>query len=231
VAWPLVVVLTLRLRGRRVALTVISAVLTAAVVAVRYKVWLDARQFRADHYYEFERVGQRIGRAWNTVYFGSFTHSDGLLVGCVLAALLGLHPRTPRRVVRIVVGVLALAAVVVNVVIARRVAGVFAPTFMTTWGQITFNVGGAVLIAHILFSPGAPLPRLLATRPLVWVGRRSYGIYVLHIFFLEGVTSVERNTLPWIFLALGLSVAAAGVSYRYYEAPILRLKNRFNAVG
>lgn len=227
IVWPILVVLTLRFGGRRAALLLLSAALAAASALLRYRTWLDARRFREAHYFEFKLAGEHLTQAWNTIYYGSLTHSDGLLVGCALAALLGMQPRRPAAWVRGVVGVLATAAIGLNYFIFRGTVRVPWPTFMTTWGQLTFNIGVAFIVAHLLFSPGAPLGRILATRPLVWIGRRSYGMYVIHPLAISIAAGRGLTTIPWMLGAIGTSMLVAGVSYRYYEAPILRLKERF----
>ena len=78
-------------------------------------------------------------------------------------------------------------------------------------------------------SRGARFAGVLAWKPLVWIGRRSYAIYVLHPVFIVGISALLVDTQPVRALAVGLSILFAGLSYRYYEAPILRLKSRFGA--
>jgi peptidoglycan/LPS O-acetylase OafA/YrhL len=73
--------------------------------------------------------------------------------------------------------------------------------------------------------------RLLSTRPLVYVGKVSYGVYLFHVPVLG---SLER-ACPWLAerpLALFppaflLSVVLAGFCFRTIEMPILALKDRF----
>jgi peptidoglycan/LPS O-acetylase OafA/YrhL len=75
---------------------------------------------------------------------------------------------------------------------------------------------------------------------LAYLGRISYGLYVVHsfIFFLlfEKLGPLLARHFPPIpippvwrgnlgaALVLGLSIAAAHLSYRYFERPFLRLK-------
>lgn len=74
------------------------------------------------------------------------------------------------------------------------------------------------------------------TRTLLYLGRISYGLYIFHLFCYQ---IVEQWTLPsGIFTgvltvvktqsaALLLTVAIASLSYRYFEGPFLKLKDRF----
>jgi peptidoglycan/LPS O-acetylase OafA/YrhL len=68
---------------------------------------------------------------------------------------------------------------------------------------------------------------------LNYLGTISYGIYMLHplmIFISFSIAHQIKN--QWIFnlvfylLSLGLTIAAAGVSYKYFEAPILKFKKK-----
>ena len=156
------------------------------------------------------RTNLRVARhAWNIVYYGSFTRSDGLLIGCLLAALLGFHPRVPARWVRTLVGGLAVGAIVLDLVIADRVRHAYYPTFLTTWGLLAFNLGVAVVVLHVIYSPRAPLPRALSIAPLVWIGRRSYGIYVAHVIVDEGFVSAHLRSAPWMGVAAAVTLVLA----------------------
>jgi peptidoglycan/LPS O-acetylase OafA/YrhL len=68
--------------------------------------------------------------------------------------------------------------------------------------------------------------------PLIrYVGTISYGMYLIHrlaIRVTQTVVSEHHERPLLVFLAaLVLTVVAAGISYRFYEQPFLRLKNRF----
>jgi peptidoglycan/LPS O-acetylase OafA/YrhL len=97
----------------------------------------------------------------------------------------------------------------------------------------------AALIALAITAPAdARLRRVLSAMPLVFLGKYSYGLYVVHvpiILFLHDAglraTQFPRlfgSSLPgvFVFCALGglLSVACAVVVYHLWEEPFLRLK-------
>lgn len=69
--------------------------------------------------------------------------------------------------------------------------------------------------------------RVLACRPLRWLGTISYGIYVYHFpIVIWLMTKIPRG--PALFAAvLPLTLAVATVSWRWFESPLLRLKERF----
>ncbi len=95
----------------------------------------------------------------------------------------------------------------------------------------------AVLFAGILAvavaaPPGSRGARWLAAPALVFFGRYSYGLYVLHhpLLFLKPSWLAYEGTLGWLlFVAggIGVSVLLALLSWRFLEKPFLDLKDRF----
>lgn len=77
-----------------------------------------------------------------------------------------------------------------------------------------------------------PLMPLLTLSPLRYVGTVSYGIYLLHMLALNLVRRVlpDQSLAVYFVLTMALSVAMAGLSFRYFESFFLRLKERL-AVG
>lgn len=61
--------------------------------------------------------------------------------------------------------------------------------------------------------------RLLSTRPLVWIGDRSYGWYLWHWPFVVFAKAIFPDSPLAVILASVLSLAPASVSYRFIEAP------------
>jgi peptidoglycan/LPS O-acetylase OafA/YrhL len=136
------------------------------------------------------------------VFVGTDTRGDALLFGCVLAIL-----ETRWHVAAGwagVAGVLALALV---------------------WP------GDPGLGAQILFIPAAAIagtlavagcPTILAWRPLAFIGKISYGLYLWHGLVIWW-------HLPWPIEA-PLCIGIACVSYFVLEQRFLRLKDRFGRV-
>ena len=84
--------------------------------------------------------------------------------------------------------------------------------------------------------PGLP-GRLLSLGPVIYIGRISYGIYILHNLAIYAVVFAVRSlhapsTLlanPWITLAakLGITLGLAAFSWQFFEKPINGLKRFF----
>jgi peptidoglycan/LPS O-acetylase OafA/YrhL len=77
--------------------------------------------------------------------------------------------------------------------------------------------------------------RVLASRPLVYLGTVSLGFYLFHLALMTNIQDwlapgghgAFYGSLPTIFaLTFVASIAAASVSYLAVERPFLRLKDR-----
>ncbi len=71
---------------------------------------------------------------------------------------------------------------------------------------------------------------------LVYLGKISYGLYVFHAWGLNGASALlgrlglHHSLALKDVLAFALTIIAAMISYRIYETPFLKLKNRFSFV-
>lgn len=103
-------------------------------------------------------------------------------------------------------------------------------------------LGGAVLMLVSLLG----LPRRFLPRPLIYLGRISYGLYLIHIFFFWLVYDqfkpwLTRTTQavgmgPWrdhvgALIAFTATVLLAALLHRWFETPFLRLKRRFTVIA
>ena len=82
-----------------------------------------------------------------------------------------------------------------------------------------------MIIVVIVHPAGSVWRRLLSLKPIVWIGQRSYGIYLWHwpIFVLTRPNlDIGMTGVPLLVLRLGLTIGLAELSYRYVEQPIRR---------
>lgn len=97
---------------------------------------------------------------------------------------------------------------------------------------VTGPAGLAGLLALVVVAGVATSPDgrggAWSAAPLVWLGRRSYGLYLYHFPVLSLFTHQLHTGPEWLrrLVALGVVVAVTAASYRFLELPFLRLKAR-----
>lgn len=206
--WPLLLFVVLRLpRAGRAVTAVALALASAGAMGLLYVPGADP----------------------SAVYFGTFTHVFGLMLGAALAFLAPLYGRGLPRWSR-------LGPVGVNVVAIGALALV-GVGFALLGDQLTVTYRGGMLLVAVMTTVGIAtlgdrrslITRLLSTRPLRWIGRLSYGIYLWH----WPVTAIVATRLggvdePWAMpleaaLVVVISLGAAAASSRWIERPIMRL--------
>jgi peptidoglycan/LPS O-acetylase OafA/YrhL len=196
---PLVIFAGVALSRRwRPAVTV--AALSAAVCAASWTVLWRARDA-------------------SEIYLSTWTRAGEFAIGCVAAALCMLVPVRAQRPRLATAIVLALAVVEAPVWLLSRgdtVAGL-------RWG-ITLSAPAVALAVTLLWRhPTSAAARAFAAWPLTWIGRRSYGIYLLHVPVIELLAfklGVERLPGWAMVLAVGATVALAAAMYRFVEEPV-----------
>jgi peptidoglycan/LPS O-acetylase OafA/YrhL len=87
----------------------------------------------------------------------------------------------------------------------------------------------AALVVSVCLVARTPLQPVLQWRPLAFVGVISYGVYLLHMLCANVIAKFlhqDHGLLPFV-ATLAASIVAGHLSFRYFEAPILKLKRRF----
>ncbi len=150
------------------------------------------------------------------VYNGTHTRAAELLVGVILATLLaGRRPAALRPAVASTAG---LGASALFVFLVARVE--LADAWLYEGGLALVGLVSGLLIV-VVASGGWPAP-LLAARPLVAVGKVSYGIYLFHwpVFLLLAPDRTGLNGPGLFALRCGATGVLTVISYHGLEAPI-----------
>lgn len=158
------------------------------------------------------------------IYFGTDTHSIGLFLGSALAV--SWIPQNLSRVISQraqdfvdgigVIGFIGLLS-----------AFLFIDESNPTLYRIAFPLVGALGCALIvsLVHPASRFAPLLSARWLLWIGERSYGIYLWHwVIFQVTRPSVDLAGAQWAINAARILIvlALADISLRWVEIPIRR---------
>ena len=206
--WPAIAFLIVRRAGRRGVRIVAIAL---AVLSTAWMITLSV-QNGFPEYADPSRA-----------YFGTDSHSMGLLIGAALATAwrpgrLKADLTPGARALITGTGVVALLIVVWFFVFV----GEFAPWLYRSGGFLVLSVVVAVLIA-MATHPASPLGGWLGTQPWRYIGQRSYGLYLWHwpIFMVtRPQLDVPLDGLPLLTLRLALTFGLAELSFRFVEMPI-----------
>jgi peptidoglycan/LPS O-acetylase OafA/YrhL len=156
------------------------------------------------------------------VYYGTDTRAQALLIGSALGLLLLRRPPLTERWTRITLEIAGLGGIAVGVWL---VAGTGDTSSMLYRGGL---LGAAVAFAFVIAAavqPGsAVVGRVLALKPLVWLGLVSYGVYLFHwpvfLWLTPTRTGIGGNAL--LALRCGVTLAIAIASYVLVEMPVRR---------
>ncbi len=160
-------------------------------------------------------------------------HLDTLLIGAILALLLrGDHPerwqQRSRWLFAAAIGALAVG-------FARDPSG--NGRWMPTAGFTLIAMAAAGLIGWAII-PNSAISRLFGVRPLMLLGRYSYGFYVYHLLFAAGWAALTALMTKRLHSAMAASAIVLVVnfavtflvakwSYDLFEVRFLRWKQRF----
>ena len=170
-----------------------------------------------------------MGVSPNALYSGLESHGAVMLLsGCALAICLESAPLTRLDATARAARLGFPLAVLVTIALFVR-AG-FLSSFYALGGYALLAACAVVLIGHTVLDTDGAVGKLLRARPLVAVGRVSYGLYLWHYVVYRTISDrfPHLSTRPRILVEVPLSFAVAAASYFVIERPFLRLKRRFS---
>jgi peptidoglycan/LPS O-acetylase OafA/YrhL len=218
-AWPWI----LRRLGRRQALWFcVCAILVLTV----YRTVLFAVLNGGD----FSHV---TGASASRIYFGTDTRVGVILTGCALALSIN-DPSTRRWWDRIeksyAFPMLALIADCICVAFITGGSPSSASWRSATVGYTLAAFTTAMVIAAVFAQPRSIVARMLSWRPLVELGRISYGTYLFHLGIAWTVLHCLRREL-WSSVASRMSDPALGVALPVSQATVVPLSGALSRVA
>jgi peptidoglycan/LPS O-acetylase OafA/YrhL len=159
--------------------------------------------------------------------YNTFTRLDPIALGVLLALFAGRLPAlsTWQRIT-------LLAAGVVTWIVTFWFTVVIELPKLSTWQSALGHLLTALASAAILFSVMGSQNAFLRNKWLLYLGKISYGLYVLHEFAHYCAmrllpASTPMQVIEQSAFSLALTILLAAASYRWLESPFLRLKERF----
>lgn len=207
--WPLILLLILRFAGKK------HISLVALIIAGFSGVALMLVSFSLD-----SSSGSKVSH----IYFGTDTHSIGLFLGAALAVNWipqNFKKEVSRKAQDFIdgIGVFGFLGILATFLLINESD----PTLY----KIAFPLAGlfgAAIITSIVH-PASRFAPILQNRVLLWIGERSYAIYLWHwVIFQVTRPDVDLAGESWALLALRILIvfALADISLRYIELPVRR---------
>jgi peptidoglycan/LPS O-acetylase OafA/YrhL len=169
---------------------------------------------------------------------------DGLAAGALVAAILHQRGIAALRKWIWLGATIAASTTVTLLAFFLHMKGLWAGHwFMRTVGLSLLAGLFASILLIAVTQPSGTLSKLLASRPLRFFGKHSYGMYVIHGLILPALLilipastwmsafgeQVMIGALTLTFTKIAICVVFAVISFQFYEAPFLGLKRFFEA--
>ncbi len=205
--WPLILLVVLKYFGKKVipaAALTIAAISGVALMLVSFQ--LDAtNSSKVSH-----------------IYFGTDTHSIGLFLGAALAVSWipqNFNLQVTRRAQDFIdgIGVFGFIGILATFALIDESK----PTLYRIAFPLAGIFGTAILISIV--HPASRFAPLLRNKVLLWIGERSYAIYLWHwVIFQISRPQVDLDGENWALFSLRilLVLAMADISLRLVELPI-----------
>lgn len=206
--WPATLFVILKFRSRRTLLPWVTLGMVVGLWVLRYAMAVN------------HAPPDRL-------YNGTDTRIASILIGCFVAAIFqrpGFGQFVERnKTAATSCFVLAIAAM--GWIVA---AAGLQTMWVYEWGLCVFSTGSAVVVAYVRTFQTGIAGKLLAWKPLVYLGKRSYGIYLLHFPIFMWLLFIDKLHPGAQVALLGtvLTLPLAAFSWRFVEEPCMRFGKR-----
>lgn len=214
ILWPVVLLLLVRKFSRNTVMRVTLAAAIASTIA-------QTAVYGATH-----------ATLW--VFLASPLHAQGILLGCFLGQLYVW--RGADGAMRWLSGHTWPSLVALGALVALAVSTGVSDASTYYGGMALAVLASATLVAGVaaratLAEPDTGLlTRLLSSRVMVALGRRSYSIYLWQNFIAWALTASLRHSPLWIPANLVVTLVASELSFRFIERRFMRRSTRESAL-
>ena len=204
--WPPLLLIAFKLGAKRPLLRRIAVVLAAAsalAMALLYNPLADPSR----------------------VYYGTDTRAFSLLIGAWLAfktpaSRVGTKSARLSKRARMVMDGVGIASRAGLVLMIALVDG-FSPFLY--WGGLVIASVLTMIVIAVMAHPRSRLGSFAALTPFVWIGKRSYGMYLWHypiLLLMNPQSTVGEPNYLYLLLQLAIIIAVSAFSYTFVEDPI-----------
>jgi peptidoglycan/LPS O-acetylase OafA/YrhL len=213
--WPLLVYF---LKKRTLIMASLGIILLS-LVARLLEIWLDPQN------------------AFYFMYYSTITRLDALVLGALIAILFIEPGIWKERLTRAAFPTLLVTTILISFV-------VFAPNSPVLYNDVWIRfigypivaiAGGALLVTAITQDASSLIRRLLRNKVLIFFGKYSYALYLLHPLVAEFCLNVFWRTgfrgwyayVSYLLVTFGISVLLALFSWNLLEKRMFALKKYF----
>jgi peptidoglycan/LPS O-acetylase OafA/YrhL len=228
--WPIVMVLLLRVGSRGIAnlsrwLVGAAIGITVLVALLYHQGPIGTPEVTPEAYWNI--FGRNIAKA-DTLYLSTFTRAGGLLLGSAFAMVwrpiaIMRGPMRDRAPVLDGFGAAGLAVLGLMMWSVGFMGSEGADPLLFRGGFFLSALATLAVIAATTH-PLTVTSRALALPPLVWLGQRSYGLYLYHWPIYQLIRNIAGKQMKFheFVIAMGITIVITELSYRYIETPIRR---------
>ena len=152
-------------------------------------------------------------------YLSYIFQVDCMMIGA-LFAMFNFDPRAKAIITKVPVQIAAYVLVITFAALGLKFAYFYWEIYGVLFGIIIFNlVNTETTILNLDF------------KWLDYLGRTSYGMYMLHPIFIMLILRFITTNSIWLYvLTYAFTLIASTISYEYFEKPFLRWKNGYAKV-
>lgn len=208
VIWPLLLLFGQRFFKKKwlnLTLIVITAVLSAVLMAILYKPGFDPSR----------------------IYYGTDTRVFSLLLGAGLALVypsIKIAQSVPKKKTSVILDLVGFSTLLLILFMTYFITQY--DDFLYLGGMFLFSVASVLLIAAVA-NPYTIISKVLSFRPLRFIGKISYGVYLWQfpvIVITNSMVHLSEVNIALSIFQVAVTILFATVSYYLVEKP-LRKKN------
>ncbi len=207
--WPILLLIFLRLRISRARVAALLGLLMLALFAHRMMLY-------------------QSGTSWWRIYFGTDTHADGLLVGCIAALskerFLAISDWA-KKTLQVTTTVFCWAIAYLMMTLS------FGPSYASMCAFLAVPAMTGLVILVVTIAPSPVMRAVFTSSQARYLGQRSYSLYLWHYLITEHWLPTWQ--LPRIYampVAVAVALLLAELSFRFVESPFLRLKSQRSGI-
>jgi len=167
------------------------------------------------------------GASINAMEYSTFTRLDPIALGILVALVADRLPEFSRGQ-----RWMLLTSGITVCILAYAIGTLHHDVKLSTWPLAASHSLTAIASVSLLLAVLGSTHPFFRNKPLIYLGKISYGLYVIHEFAHLIAKQVFSAASPLQVvvqscLSLALTILMAAASYRWLESPFLRLKEHF----